>query len=485
MSIFDQIGKSTAKINNATAKVGGALIKGVSAIKAVEAIGPNAVTKISNTIKTAVSMVDNVERQLKETYIGRKALEAIDTLSTNIVSGTINQSNVHIFQNPDLVKGLVNLKSPILNGSIGAFADVADGYAYINPIQSSPFPTNIGSSLSASDGSWEYPSAGAELADTKNNQYTPKYKFQFIVDIQLAPELDGSVATAQKNFTFLATEIDRPTFKYAMEELNSYNFRFSVAKKMTFDPVTVTMLDDNANYGMRLMMSVAKSISPILNTNQVSVDIESTNGMDFTKQQAYYEKNNNAYVASVGPVQGADLWLNNQTSDTTSPIASITIYHLYDKSGFVNLYQYINPKITELDFDKVTMTDASGQVNEIKFSFVYDWVNVTDSVSAVEHQQSIERSISNAKLLVDGSSVSAPSMASQSNQYQTQQSPLGNSPLANQSLVTPIIPKITQNIIGRDINTGVSSVTQLFGGLSWKTPSASDNLSDWINDVET
>lgn len=485
MSIFDQIGKATAKMNNATAKVGGAIIKGVSAVKAVEAIGPNAVTKISNTIKTAVSMADNVERQIRETYLGRKALEGIDKLSENIVGGTINASNMHLFQDTNLMKGLVNLKSPILNGSVGAFSDVADMVAYMQPEESAFLSGLATSRVAAGEGSWEYASAGAELANTKSNQYTPKYKFQFIVDIQLAPELEGiTTAAAQKSFTFLATEVDRPTFKYQMEEVNSYNFRFSVPKKLSFDPVTVSMLDDNANDAMRLMMSIVKSISPVMNSFRTIVDIESTDGMNFTDQQTYYDKTNNAYLAGVGPVQGADMWMSNQTSDSTSPIATVTIYHLYDKSGSVNMYQYVNPKVTDIALDKVSMLEGTGPVNEIKMSFVYDWVNVTDSLAAAEQQQNIERSISTAKLVVDSQSTAQPTLRNGPVSYQNN-AVLESAINPTFSLPSvPVIPKITQSIQISNLSTGPSLPSQLTSSISWKDPSSSDVLGDWINNLE-
>lgn len=479
MSIFNQIGKATAKLNGITNKVGGAIIKGVSKVKSVEAVGPNALVAVSNTIKTAVNMAGNVERQIKETYLGRKALEGIDKLSQNIVGGVINSSNMHLFQDADLMKGLVNLNSPILSGSVGAFADVSNMYANLDTTTDSVYQPTQTPQIQ-SDSVWDYPSAGAELANVSGNNLTPKYKFQFIVDIQLAPELiNGTTSAAQDSFTFLATEIDRPTFKYTTEELNSYNFRFTLQKKMTFDPVSVTLLDDNANNAMRLMLSIVRSTSPILNRGTTVVNIEDTAGLTFTDQSTYYEKTNNAYAASIGPVQGADMWMG-QISDTTTPISSVTIYHLYDKSGFVNKYQYINPKITELDMDKLSMSDANNQVNEIKFSFMYDWVDITDSSTAATYKQQIERTSSRAKLVADTAVPTSPA-PSVSKSYQN------INPQVNQLSITPqvdlqsILPTVSSGI---NLSNTMPSNIEFTPIDTGSGPLSGDSLSDWLNNLE-
>lgn len=479
MSIFDKIGKATYKINNATSKVGGAIIKGVSAVKAIEAIGPTAVGAVGNVIKTALSVAGNVERQIRETELGRRALAGVDNIAGNIVGGVINSNNMHIFQDPALIKGLINLKSPAFNGSIQSFADLADLYASMQP-EDVPYAV-AGTPIPASQsGVWAYNSAGAELANVGSNQFVPKYKFQFIVDIQLAPELQGITTTsAARNFTFLATEVDRPVVKYTMEEVNSYNFRFSVPKKMAFDPVKVSLLDDNANEGMRLLMSILRSISPVLNSMRTTADIESGDGIRFTDQQMYYDKNNNAYLASLGPVQGADQWLGGQISDSTSPITSITVYHLYDKSGYVNLYQYVNPKIIDVEFDKLSMVDTSAQVNELKFSFAYDWVNVTDSVTAVEHQEALERSISNAHLVVDAAPTAIP-MGQQRGSFQAASLPQSNNPITDsvQSVVSSAFPQLSQAIGLTKLTSSQISIP------SWSTPNIVESAGDWLSKLE-
>lgn len=484
MSIFSQLNKVNAKLNATTAKVGGAIIQGVSKVKALEAIGPNAINTINNTIKTAVSMSDNIERQIKETYLGRKALEGINQLSTNIVDGVINPSNAHIFQDPALMKGLVNLDSKILNGSVGAFADVANMHASLYPVENTPYdqltPTQTGSVQS---GVWAYQSAGAELANTKSNAYTPKYSFQFIVEIQLASELMGvTTLAAQKSFTFLATEVDRPSIKYSLEEANNYNFRFMYAKRMSFDNVNVVLLDDNNNDAMRLMSSIIKSISPILNSGNMTNEIEEINGLAFSNQQGYYDKTNNSYMASLGPVQNSDIWANGGVSDTVSPISSIAIYHLYDKSGFVNMYRYINPKILSVDFDKLSMTDTSNQTNIIKFSFAYDWVNMIDSITAAEQKETLERSISQAQLVVDSSTPKTaipqtPVSASDFRPY----SPQTNIRLPSSVTITPIAPR---NISSVPLSAGpVASVSNVPPPV-WVESAVAPSIDSWINDVE-
>ena len=479
MSIFDKIGKATYKINNATNKVGGAIIKGVSAVKAIESIGPTAVGAIGNVIKTAISISGNVERQIRETELGRRALAGIDNIAGNIVGGVINSTNVGIFQDTALIKGLINLKSPAFNGSVRSFADVADLYASLQP-EDLPYAV-AGNPIPASQsGVWSYQSAAAEMANIRSNQFTPKYKFQFIVDVELAPELQGiTTSSAIRNFTFLATEVDRPGVKYTMEEVNSYNFRFSVPKKMAFNPVTISLLDDNANDGMRLLMSVIRSISPILNCARTSADIESNDGIRFTDQQSYYDKDNNAYLASLGPVQSASQWLGGQVSDTTSPILSITVYHLYDKSGYVNLYQYINPKVTDVDFDKLSMIDTANQVNELKFSFVYDWVNVTDSVAAVEHQESLERSISNAHLVVDSTPTAIP-IIQQRGTFQVSPQQQSNTTTTDslQSAITNAFPKLSQAIELPRIRSNTITPPK------WSTPGIVETSKDWLSKLE-
>ena len=124
-------------------------------------------------------------------------------------------------------------------------------------------------------------------------------------------------------------------------------------------------------------------------------------GMDFTnmlksqtttagtlQSQALIEGSlpSNNYTGSVGPLIG----------DASKILKSVRIFHVYDGGRQMNVFQFLNPRITEMTLDDLDMSTSEG--NEVNIKFNYDSVYIhtgipanqspfTDNASALPGQQ--------------------------------------------------------------------------------------------------
>jgi hypothetical protein len=86
----------------------------------------------------------------------------------------------------------------------------------------------------------------------RTNAYAnaPKHKFLFHVyfdiNTQFLPD-DSKLNIKKSNFSVLVKSIDLPKFSAQIEELNQYNRKRLVQTKMKFDPINISMHDDNNN----------------------------------------------------------------------------------------------------------------------------------------------------------------------------------------------------------------------------------------------
>jgi hypothetical protein len=73
------------------------------------------------------------------------------------------------------------------------------------------------------------------------------------------------------------------------------------------------------------------------------------------------------YAASLGPLGGSP--------STKTILRRINLFHVFREGARMNVYSFMNPKITNLELDELDMADNGGG-NEVSLQFVYDSVNI-------------------------------------------------------------------------------------------------------------
>ena len=192
--------------------------------------------------------------------------------------------------------------------------------------------------------------------------YAPKPKFLFKVFFELDPQF-ALLGGANKEYFHLVKSISRPKMNFEYEDVNIYNYRTKVLRKMTYDPISITFYDDSRNRVMQFMETYRKTMSPGANVSSAThIDYEK-HGMNFS-----FEDGNNQ-TANTGNIFMAE--------DTTikNLIRNITLYQIFGHGSFVTKFVFINPRIESIEYDDLDYESNDGCMVNLNLS--YDLLEIT------------------------------------------------------------------------------------------------------------
>lgn len=229
----------------------------------------------------------------------------------------------------------------------------------------------------------------------------PKYKFLFVV--QFVFNEPYSTILNNKDFAFVVKTSTRPNITYVTEDVNYYNYRSKFITKTQFDEMEMSFHDDTQNYASEFYAAYLKSMTPIANlTSNAQIDTSSpflddsidgtittttvntdTGAIDRqTQNLAAYNIDGmtvKGYSASSGPL----------LNENKTLISQIKVFHVYNYGLKMNVYNYMNPRITSLAPDNLDMS-VGDQGTELRIKFVYDSVFVDTAVDMNSPEYNIE-----------------------------------------------------------------------------------------------
>lgn len=246
----------------------------------------------------------------------------------------------------------------------------------LNPALRAAFGVPANPPVNRNDGSWYSTSYAAVLA---NSQFRPKLKFMFRVEFLFKPQVlaqfGAQVATWKDKFTFMIKSIDRPKVDFDYEEVNMYNFRTKVLKKITHKDLSMTFMDDvgnNVHEFFRFMMMVH---SPITRRSVGS-------SQDITDAAARYGTGNGMLFSNdLGNTKDfANRGVMN--SDIGNAIQAIKVTQMYISPGHgqsdldngakeVSFF-FVNPRLSSFDLDD--MNHEESNPNLLTMMFDYDFM---------------------------------------------------------------------------------------------------------------
>lgn len=205
----------------------------------------------------------------------------------------------------------------------------------------------------------------------------PKHKFIFVVQFIFQ---SGYANLSDLDFAFVIKKTSRPNVKFKSEDVNYYNFRTKVNTMTEFDPMTMSFHDDNQNYAMRFYNAYRNAMSPITNMNvdyglvgpeqrgMEYGDLAVTNVVDGTIP-------GQEYSASRGPL----------AQDRIQILKSVRLFHVYDAGRKMNLFEFANPRISEMSFDELDMS-IGNEGTELNLTFDYDTVFIKTGLDMNDQQ---------------------------------------------------------------------------------------------------
>lgn len=226
-------------------------------------------------------------------------------------------------------------------------------------------PSDIPSAVQQKTGGreWGAPSYAYDL-----NWYQPKYQFMFKVIFDLYPEYQEFFQNQHSNnFQYVIKTIQRPRLVYNYEEVNLYNYRTKILKTTSYEPLTISMIDDFNNTLHYFIQKFQQAYSPIANFNPVKnagSNILRDKGFDFGSK-----------LNSAGRQHLKDE-LATEENFSPTPLRSIQIFHFTEFGNVTNKFIFTNPRINSINFDELTY--AGGEGNYIELTFDFDAVYIED-----------------------------------------------------------------------------------------------------------
>lgn len=259
-----------------------------------------------------------------------------------------------------------------------AVDDFARGTLSTLGISTAATPT----STAREPGNYYAGSYAAALAGGTN--YRPKLKFLFKVEFVFTQEAIRQfpwLASASANdFTFLVKTVDRPKVDFEYEDdINMYNFRTKVRKKIRHRELTMSLMDDTGNRVFNFFRTLMMLYSPITrrsltrdgtNVKPDATSLSTGNGMEFT--------------------DGIDMQNIAHSGVINSPVGN-AIETIRVKQMFVDPSQQLNNALKEVIFDFINarlvsfdlddLSHESSEANVLTLQFDYDWMEMVDSGS--------------------------------------------------------------------------------------------------------
>jgi len=174
------------------------------------------------------------------------------------------------------------------------------------------------------------------------NAHHPKLKFLFKV---------GFRGFGIRNFYYFIHRCDKPKIKFNHTDVNYYNFRTRVLTSTTFEPLTMTFLDEIGNSVNEFFANYLKRRSGQGN-GQFGID----KGFGEASSSKPYE---NAYSSG----------LRNSSTGTVSG-TEIVVEQIFANGLYANRFNFINPRIEAFDFDELSMEESAGSL--LTCTFTYD-----------------------------------------------------------------------------------------------------------------
>jgi len=296
---------------------------------------------------------------------------------------------------------------------------------------------------------WSPTPYAAALASGQGG-FDPKTKFLFKVTFRFLPDVASEIATLlgitntaafASDITFTVKQIDLPKYKFEYEEINYYNFRTQILKRIMHDELGFMMYDTTGNQAVNFINAYLQLLVPATRQDYTTGYDLWNHGFAFTNSPA--DGNDTGSRATLGSSGNSINILDVMIIDQYY----LSRYPLQQGAGVtnaikVNSFVFSNPKLTRFDISESDHEKGS-EPSMINCGFVFDTLYMQMGQLGTQVAPS-RPSLANADLLSD---------APQNNPF-TQVGAGGN--------INPYAATFA-NQIGRQVNMSVPQIINTAG----------------------
>ena len=296
------------------------------------------------------------------------------------ISGIVKSTGVDLE-----AQSLKTFGAAVENSSRGSLGKAFTSPDKVAPSSAIPDSTQVknyipGSSVTSDGGTpGSYnPTLYAATIASGEGGFNPKGKFLFKVGFRVVPDAASLLSAAGyphnltdlvRDLTFVVANIELPTVSYEYEEVNMYNFRTKVLKRIEFKDLSFSFLDNVANTGLNFVNMYMMSLSPITRARQGTGNAAlDANGFSFSDNYGVLD------TAYRGSLPGDNINLISeifiehfyvQTTESGSPLDSVKL----------NTFVFTNPRLNEFSTGSLDYA-AGGDANTISMSVNFDSIYI-------------------------------------------------------------------------------------------------------------
>ena len=203
--------------------------------------------------------------------------------------------------------------------------------------------------------------------------YAPKLKFLFHVYFDINPAAYGLGLSQGANFGLAVKTVKLPSFNFETHQMNQYNRKRIVQTKLKYDPISITLHDDNNNLVRNMWYNYytyyyKDSSKPVVSISGRQTNQNSTNNPSISPNNSSYN-NRNIYSQSIpgdtdwGYVGETSNTVNGYTEAATGQtkipfFKNITVFGFHQHNYVA--YTLINPIITQFVHDTYSYAEGNG-----------------------------------------------------------------------------------------------------------------------------
>ena len=247
-------------------------------------------------------------------------------------------------------------------------------------------PIGLGATQQPKSSTWNATSYAAVLAGA--TPLRPKLKFlfkvQFVFNEAVLNSFPGELARQlrENRFTFLVKAVDRPKVDFEYEDdVNMYNYRTKVLKKIRHRELTLTFMDDVGNNVFDFFRTLMMIYSPITrqsakrdgdvvakpdgNRFNLGSGMTFSDVSDFKQDDVAHRGVINANAGTaIELIRVKQIFIDPSTPTVNSDNAVKAVF-----------YDFVNPRLVSFDLDD--LSHESSDVNLLTMQFDYDWLEMT------------------------------------------------------------------------------------------------------------
>jgi len=304
----------------------------------------------------------------------------------------------------------------------------------------------------ATHGDWNTTKYAAVIASGAGG-YDPKNKFLFKVRFEFHEAAKRIAATLgldvehslDRDITYIVKQIDMPKYTLEYEEVNMYNFRTKVLKRINHEELSFSFYDDVANNAIKFMNVYLQILQPLARRKWSTDAPLEDYGFAFADTIGGNDSSMRAAIRALNGMESKDIlrsltieqyYLNRTNTNLQGTQIRQAIY--------ANVFTFTNPRISSFDLDDQDHENGNTP-NMLNCKFDFDALNMQTGVIA----DTIERSATGLMAINDILSGEAPAGGIRLN-GPTQPGGLGG------TMASPFI-NIIANQGGRMIQTTISN----------------------------